>query len=309
MARLPCAGNNISVSAIDCDVDRFSTQYPDHHAICSQLTLFSGTTVTLWQLYTLSLPLDSECNSTTDSSSCAELGLSSEWHRVLPLKNHNQSLTCSFERTQTSCEVAVNASLTLHDIQKGLDEDPEYTVFLTLEGCPGRSPVKSGYFSLGISGPMCTGDIPAPTETQIHYTFYEVAMCPRMNVTFIGGVRDKAFTFQWNNSRDERVCHTAGQTLKMGRYTCGWITNDPDTCNSTIWLSIINCTMADSGNYSVGATDGPAAHVLLCKQCMLGSNLWLRFMSTCVYSAAFYSTEDKGMCECRCISHICISSI
>jgi hypothetical protein len=175
--------------------------------------------------------------------------------------------------------VAANASLTLHDIKKGPDDDPEYTVSLTLEGCPGQSPVKRGHFSLGISGPMCIVDIPAPTETQIHYTFYEAAMCPRMNVTFIGGVPDNVFTFQWNNSRDERVCHTAGQTLKMGRYTCGWITNDRDTCNSTIWLSITNCTMADSGNYSIvgiKATDGPVAHVLL----------------------SFYSTEDKGMCVC-----------
>lgn len=262
------AGKRISVSAIDCLDDRFSFRL-DEHAICTYEE-FSDTSITLWQRLTVSILSDDECNATINSSSCAELGLSSEWDRdVQPLRNYFHNLTCTFRRTETSCEVVVNASLTLHSIQKVPDTDPDYRVSLTVDSCPELSPQEHGHFSITVSGPRCAVDIPEPTETQLSYTFFELAQCPRMNTTFIGGVQDNVFTFLWKDSENKTVCFTAGQSKRSGRYMCGWTTNDPNTCNSTIWLSITNCTVADAGNYSVVGTKGDytgqVTHVLLCK--------------------------------------------
>ena len=251
------------MSAINCSSDRFSL---NQHSVCSPAQLYTGQSVTLWQIFTISLPLEDNYNAISNSSSCAELGLSSEWRQVLPLRNDEQSLTCSISRSEPTCLVTVNSSLTLPHLELR-DCDPKYMVSLNLTGCPERSSAKAGYFSLDIA-PLCTANIPDPTETQLYYRFSEGPQCPRMNVTFIGGVPNNVFNFFWNDPRNNRVCFTDGQTMKIGRYTCGWITNDSETCNSTAWLSIANCTTADSGNYSVfgmKADSGEVAHVLLCK--------------------------------------------
>ena len=170
----------------------------------------------------------------------------------------------------------MNATLTLNNIQTSPDTDPNYTVSLTLKDCPEFSPEKYGRFSLEVSGPMCTIDLPAPTQTRLSYTFSQSLQCPRMNATFTGGIQDDVFTFLWKDSENKTVCFTAGSTQRMGgRYTCGWTTNDPRTCNSTIWLSIGNCSSSDAGNYSIfgtrGDSNGSAAHILLCKHAALCS--------------------------------------
>ena len=261
---------NVSILRVDCEADTLSF-YPDDHSFCGQLPFF-GSSVTLWQIFTISLPTEYECNTTTDS--CG-LNLSSHWDRSassVALTEHSQSLTCTIQSTESGCTAAVNASLTLKSVQGNPDTDG-YTVSLTLLDCPDHTPVEAGRFAVDVLDPKCVTDIPEPTVTHLNYTFFESAQCPLMNVTFVGGKEDNIFSFEWYNAEGERICFTSGATRRINnsRYVCGWTTDNKATCNSTIWLSITNCSASDAGNFSVfggkGNVTGSTAHVLLCKLC------------------------------------------
>jgi hypothetical protein len=254
-------GEKMSVLAMDCNIDDFGFFYLDDHSSCS-FREPSGTSVTLWQVFTVSLPVGYECNETSASP---VLNVSALWARGvldLDLTNHSQSLTSTTEGMETGCKVATNVSLTLYDIMNTPDTDPDYSVTLTVEDCPDLSPVKAGDFILTVY-PSCENNAPLPTHTQLEYTFVEGSRCP-INATFIGG-QTFLDAFVWKDSEGERVCFTAGETKTSGRFMCGWIKNDENTCNNTAWLLISNCSRSDAGNYSVGDKDSVPTHVLLCK--------------------------------------------
>ena len=263
-------GANVSLSAIDCKEDRLSF-YPNDHGHC-RLRGYFGSSVTMWQLFTVSLPLESGCNETTVS--CNLVSFSAEWTRTvhsLGLSEHTSPITCSVQSvTESSCKLAVNASLTLHNVQYSPDTDT-YSVSLSLKNCPNLPPEPAGNFVLDVTDHVCVELLPQPTVLKLNYTFYESPQCPLMNVTFVGGKAVDVIVFEWRNAANDLLCFTGGGTNRIGtsRYVCGWRTNDIATCNSTIWLSIGNCSTSDAGNYTVfggnGNENGSTAHVKLCK--------------------------------------------
>ena len=251
------------MSAVDCAGDPNSLS--PQHSPCRLLETAS-TSVTLWQEFVISVPIEYNCSEDLSASNCM-LSFSTQWSRVLNLSltKHSQTYTCtSTVRTDDNVqEMIVNASLTLFNIENQPDTDSAYEVLLSVENCTGVSHL-AGQFSLDVFEPRCAQDLPAPTENYLNFTFEESVQC-RVCANFTGGRQNRPYAFSWQNSNNQTICSTAGVTNAFGRYICGWTVNDRETCNHTVWLVIHNCSSTDAGNYTIRITDGQPAHVLLCK--------------------------------------------
>ena len=256
-----CTGSNITVSAVDCAGDPSS--HCPQHSPCSLLETAS-TSVTLWQEFVISVPIEYNCSEDLSASNCM-LSFSTQWSRVLDLSltKHSQTYTSTVRTDDNVQEVIVNASLTLFNIENQPDTDSAYEVLLSVENCTGVSHL-AGKFSLNVFEPRCAQDLPAPTEDYLNFTFEESVQC-RVCANFTGGRQNRPYAFSWQNSNNHTICSTAGITNAFGRYICGWTVNDRETCNHTVWLVIHNCSSTDAGNYTIRITDGQPAHVLLCK--------------------------------------------
>ena len=262
-------GHVTTVSATDCDKNIFSSS----HSECN-LMVTAGATVTLWQEFTLSLPVRNECNVSLFGGSLQTLN--AHWNRIFSLNhsNHTQSLTV--REGNTEYEVVVNASLTLFNISYfGADLDPDYRVNLSVSSCTNVSYVAK-HFSVISKTPRCARDVPVPTQKYITIPYSESAECPRIYANFIGGRRSSLqYSFEWLDANNQSlcfcsldVCNGASARTKE-KYSCGWFINDNGTCNHTAWLKKQQCSSSDAGNYTVSAVDNPLpsqqANVLLSK--------------------------------------------
>ena len=294
-------GGNITVSATNCTVDFFS--FSHMHSSCSTGET-AGTTVTMWQLFVITLPVGYECN---EDSTCM-LSLAAMWSRTFPLEpdKHSQALTSTVRREEMEHKVIVNVSLTLFSISNQPDTDPDYSVILSVSNCSGLS-LEAGKFRLEVLEPQCAHDVPTPTQNFSTLTVTESAQCPKVNASFIGGRRDSGlYTFQWLDASNRDLCFCSSTTCIRGRYTCGWFVNDRNTCNHTAWLIIGNCTTSDAGNYTVqafGADDsiGPPARVLLCK--LLSSvNTVIHNHTSC--ACVYANSKDQFTPLHTCLKHL-----
>ena len=218
----------------------------------------AGATVTLWQEFTLTLPVRNECNASLFGGSLQTLN--AHWNRTvsLDLSNHTQSLTVREGNTES--EVVVNASLTLFNISYfGADTSTDYRVNLSVSSCTNVSYVAK-HFSVISNTPRCARDVPVPTQKYITIPYSESAECPRIYANFIGGRRSSLqYSFEWLDANNQSLCFCSLDFCNgtSARTSCGWIINDPDTCNHTAWLEKQQCSSSDAGNYTVAAVDNP----------------------------------------------------
>lgn len=230
------------------------------HSPCNAFH-YTGTSVTMWQVFNLTLP---NCN--TKVPSCG-LDLTAEWSRNHPLSRHTEHLTSTVTMEDNEYTVVVNASLTLSNISIIPDYDPDYKVSLSVSNCSGLI-IPEGSFGLVVE-PSCEQDFPAPTEK--YFTVNVAAgatKCPRINTTFIGGTQSSSY-FEWVAKADNKsLCFSYASNSPKERYDCGRVLNDESTCNYTVWLEIKNCSSSDAGNYTVwprnSNTIGDPVNVLLC---------------------------------------------
>ena len=249
------------MSAVDCTKDFGG--FTDHSS-CSLLET-AGSPVTLWQKFTISIPIEYNCSEYLTASNSCMLSFTVQWSRItdLHLTNHSQTYTSTVKRDDNVQEVIVNASLTLFNMENQPATDPGYRVLLSVDNCTGLSHA-AGDFMLEVFQPRCAEDLPTPTENYLNLTFEESVQC-RVDVNFVGGSQSYPYIFGWQNSINKTICYTRVGTNTLGRYTCGWTVNDVWTCNHTVWLVIHNCSSRDAGNYTIRITDGQPAHVSLCK--------------------------------------------
>ena len=290
-------GHNLTISAEDCKSDGFGFLTGQEHSSCRVLEL-STRTVTHWQVFSVTFPMEYDCNGTlVGSMSLCALNLTAQWERRadLNLTQHSQELTSTLRQGENGYEMIANASLTLYGIENQPDTGSEYRVMLSFNDCINIPDTVAGDFSLNVYAPICISHIPAPLETDLEFTFTESKQCPAINTHFLGGERNRAISFVWRKS-DKAICYTAGATNVTGRYICGWTVNDPNTCNNTVWLVINNCSFSDAGNYSVHVTgraeDGQPVHVHLCKLAILSQVLCIRDWFT--FSAFQDPEEEEG---------------
>lgn len=206
---------NINVSAVDCAEDPISLS--PQHSPCRLLETAS-TSVTLWQEFVISVPIEYNCSKDLSASNnYCMLSFTTQWSRVLNLSLtvHSQTYTSTVRTDNNVQEVIVNASLTLFNIENQPDTDSAYEVLLSVDNCTGVSHL-AGKFSLNVFEPRCAQDLPAPTENYLNFTFEESVQCS-VFVNFTGGRQNRPYAFLWRNSNNQTICSTAGVTNTYGR--------------------------------------------------------------------------------------------